>query len=72
MLCAITITGVWQLVAQYMELNVASGQSLIGSIMGFSLVYGGTDAVLWMVDDPKSFPPFKVRGELGFGCCHYL
>ncbi len=60
MLCAVTTTGVWQLLAQYYELNVASGQSLIGSIIGFSLVYAGKDSVLWLVDDPKAIPPFKV------------
>ena len=29
------------------ELNVSATHSIIGAIMGFSLVYGGADAVLW-------------------------
>jgi hypothetical protein len=63
MLCTVTVTGVWQLVAQYYELNVASGQSLVGSIIGFSLVVAGKDSVIWVTPDPKSFPPYKVRAR---------
>ena len=32
--------------------------SAVGSIIGFSLVYGGKDAVLWYTDAPSSFPPY--------------
>ena len=47
---------------QWYELNVASGQSLIGSIIGFSLVVAGKDSIIWLSSDPKSIPPYKVRG----------
>lgn len=45
---------------QWYELNVASGQSLIGSIIGFSLVAAGKDSVIWLTPDPKAIPPYKV------------
>ena len=45
---------------QWYELNVASGQSLIGSIIGFSLVVAGKDSIIWLSPDPKSIPPYKV------------
>ena len=67
MLCAVTTSGTWQLVAQYYELNVASGQSLIGSIIGFSLVAAGGDSVIWLMPDPKAFPPYTVSEGNGVG-----
>lgn len=34
---------------------------IVGSIIGFSLVYGGRDAVNWATPDKASFPPYRVR-----------
>jgi sodium-dependent phosphate transporter len=31
----------------------------VGAILGFSLVYGGKDAVNWATPDPKKFPPYN-------------
>jgi phosphate/sulfate permease len=31
----------------------------VGSILGFALVFGGSDAVNWALEDKKSFPPYK-------------
>jgi solute carrier family 20 (sodium-dependent phosphate transporter) len=63
MVCAMTVSGVWQILASYCELNVSSTHSIIGSIIGFALVYGGNSAVLWKTEDPASFPPYKVWRE---------
>ncbi|KAJ9532650.1 hypothetical protein QJQ45_010711 [Haematococcus lacustris] len=59
MVCALAVCGVWQIVASYFELNVSSTHSIIGAIIGFGLIYDGNNAVLWKVDDPSSFPPYK-------------
>jgi phosphate/sulfate permease len=61
MVCAMTVSGIWQIVASYFELNVSSTHSIIGSIIGFALVYGGSDAITWDEPDPTSFPPVKVH-----------
>ncbi len=31
----------------------------VGAIIGFSLVYGGKDAVNWATPEPKLFPPYS-------------
>lgn len=31
----------------------------VGGIIGFALVWDGTDAVVWAKKDPGSFPPYK-------------
>jgi hypothetical protein len=31
----------------------------VGAILGFSMVYGGVDAVNWATPDPKKFPPYN-------------
>lgn len=43
----------WQGLASYWEMNVSSTHSIIGAIIGFSLVYGGKDAVNWATPDSK-------------------
>ncbi|GLI65531.1 hypothetical protein VaNZ11_009086 [Volvox africanus] len=59
MICALSVGFVWQGLASFWELNVSATHSIIGAIMGFSLVYGGRNAVNWATPDPKSFPPYK-------------
>ncbi len=47
MVVAMTVSGTWNIVASYFEMNVSATHSIIGCIIGFSLVYGGNSAVLW-------------------------
>lgn len=58
MMISLMVAGVWNILASYWELNVSATHSIIGSIMGFSIVYGGADAVLWADRKPGSFPPY--------------
>ncbi|GLC32995.1 hypothetical protein PLESTB_000382400 [Pleodorina starrii] len=59
MICALTVGFVWQALASFWELNVSATHSIIGAIIGFSLVYGGGPAVNWATPDKTSFPPYK-------------
>lgn len=58
MMIALLVSGVWNILASYWELNVSATHSIIGSIMGFSLVYAGGSAVLWAERQPGAFPPY--------------
>ncbi|KAJ9518999.1 hypothetical protein QJQ45_026327 [Haematococcus lacustris] len=67
MVCALTISAIWNIGASYFELNVSSTHSIIGAIIGFAIIYDGNNAVIWQVPDPNSFPPYKAS------CCvHHL
>ena len=44
---ALLVGGVWQIAASYYELNVSATHSIIGAIVGFSLVFKGKGAVIW-------------------------
>lgn len=59
MMIALGVAGFLQIFGSYLELNISSTHSIIGCIMGFSLVYKGVDGVLWAVPDTSRFPPFK-------------
>ena len=95
MICALTVGGIWQIIASYLELNVSATHSIseragrprrsnlppgplpatstaprplptrppppraVGAIIGFSLVYGGKDAVNWATPAPNLFPPYS-------------
>lgn len=59
MMIALGVAGFLQVLGSYMELNISSTHSIIGCIMGFSLVLKGKDGVLWAVKDNNSFPPYK-------------
>lgn len=61
MMIALGVAGFLQIFGSYLELNISSTHSIIGCIMGFSLVYKGVNGVLWAVPVPTgtSFPPYK-------------
>jgi sodium-dependent phosphate transporter len=54
MLCALAGSTTWLFTATYLGLPVSTTHSIVGGIMGFSLVYKGADGVVWM----KSIPDF--------------
>lgn len=58
MVCALTTSFVWQSLCSYWELNVSSTHTIIASIIGFSMVWGGPSAVNWYTWDPNLVPPF--------------
>ena len=47
MLCADLSSAIWLTVATYFKLPVSTTHSIIGAIVGFSLAYGGGNAVNW-------------------------
>lgn len=61
MVVALASGGLYQLWASYAGYNVSATQSIIGGIVGFALVWGGSDAVKWAEKDDsgKTFPPYK-------------
>jgi len=59
MMIALGVSGFLQILGSHLELNVSATHAIIGSIIGFSLVYKGKDGVLWVVNDSSSFPPYK-------------
>jgi sodium-dependent phosphate transporter len=54
MLCALAASSTWLFTATYLGLPVSTTHSIVGGIMGFSLVYKGVDGVVWN----KSLPDF--------------
>lgn len=54
MLCVIAATGIWLILASYLELPVSTTHSVIGGIIGMALAAHGSDAVVWYdFDDSK-------------------
>ena len=41
MLCALLSAGIWLILATYLELPVSTTHSIVGAIMGFSMVAAG-------------------------------
>ena len=58
MLCALAGSTTWLYTATYLDLPVSTTHSIVGGIMGFSLVYKGVDGVIWT----KSIPDFPYVG----------
>ncbi|WIA17922.1 hypothetical protein OEZ85_009416 [Tetradesmus obliquus] len=56
MLCAETGAMIWLLLATYLELPVSTTHSIVGGIIGFSLAYGGGNAVTWYEPKKGSLP----------------
>jgi solute carrier family 20 (sodium-dependent phosphate transporter) len=54
MVCALLSAGLWLLLATYLELPVSTTHSIVGAIIGMSMVAGGADSVIW----EKSGDPF--------------
>jgi sodium-dependent phosphate transporter len=54
MLCALAGSSTWLYTATYLGLPVSTTHSIVGGIMGFSLVFKGADGVVWL----KSVPDF--------------
>lgn len=59
MMCNLLIGTIWLAFTSYKGWNVSSTHSIIGGILGFSLVFAGKDGVMWAIPDTKSFPPYK-------------
>ena len=47
MLCSYLASAIWLTIATYLKYPVSTTHSIIGAIVGFSLSYGGRDAVDW-------------------------
>lgn len=54
MLSALAASTTWLYTATYLDLPVSTTHSIVGGIIGFSLVYKGADGVVWT----KSLPDF--------------
>lgn len=58
MMCSLFSASAWVYIATYMGLAVSTTHSIIGSVMGFTLVWKGTDGVVW-VENIDEFPYIK-------------
>lgn len=66
MMIALGVSGFLQILGSYLEMNISATHSIIGSIIGFSLIYKGKDGVLWAKPDHNSFPPYKGVAPIFF------
>lgn len=58
MLCSLFSASAWVYIATYLGLAVSTTQSIIGAVMGFTLVWKGSDAVVW-AEPIDEFPYVK-------------
>jgi phosphate/sulfate permease len=47
MLCALLSAGLWLALATFLELPVSTTHSIVGSIVGMSMIAAGADSVVW-------------------------
>jgi solute carrier family 20 (sodium-dependent phosphate transporter) len=57
MLCALLATGLWLALATFLELPVSTTHSIVGAIIGMSLIARGPDSVIWTTG-PTAGSPF--------------
>lgn len=58
MMCVVYTTGIWLLLASYLELPVSTTHSTVGGIVGMALTYGGKDCIVWH-EETTQFPFVK-------------
>ncbi|CAN0528003.1 unnamed protein product, partial [Ectocarpus sp. 8 AP-2014] len=58
MMCVVYTTGMWLLLASYLELPVSTTHSTIGAIIGMTVAYAGSGCVVWY-QESDIFPYFK-------------
>jgi sodium-dependent phosphate transporter len=57
MVCALLACGIWLALATFLELPVSTTHSIVGAIVGMSLVAAGADSIVWY-SAPKPGSPF--------------
>jgi sodium-dependent phosphate transporter len=55
-LCALAASTTWLYTATYMKLPVSTTHAIVGGILGFSIVYGGSNGVNWITQGLPDFP----------------
>ena len=58
MMCVAYTTGIWLLLASFLELPVSTTHSTVGGIVGMAITYGGADCVVWY-EEADIFPYLK-------------
>ena len=58
MMCVVYTTGIWLLLASFLELPVSTTHSTVGGIVGMAITYGGADCVIWY-EEADLFPYLK-------------
>ncbi|CAM9594103.1 unnamed protein product [Sphacelaria rigidula] len=58
MMCVVYTTGMWLLLASWLELPVSTTHSTVGGVVGMAMAYRGADCVLWH-EDTNTFPFVK-------------
>lgn len=58
MMCVVYTTGLWLLLASYLELPVSTTHSTVGGIVGMAMAYRGADCIVWYEEADK-FPFLK-------------
>ncbi|CAN0273042.1 unnamed protein product, partial [Scytosiphon promiscuus] len=56
MMCVVYTTGMWLLVASYLELPVSTTHSTVGGVIGMSIAYGGGSRCIVWYEDKDTFP----------------
>ncbi|KAG7668922.1 hypothetical protein Ndes2437B_g06656 [Nannochloris sp. 'desiccata'] len=57
MLCALLATGLWLALATFLELPVSTTHSIVGALIGMSMIAKGPDSVIW-TSAPSNGSPF--------------